>query len=216
VRAARIADDRVAALGILGGTFNPPHIGHLICAQEARDQLGLDAVVLMPVHEPPHKAIAGDPGVEHRVEMCRLAAESDPALRVSRAEADRPGPSYTVDTLRELRRVEPDAALTFIAGADVAAGLERWREPEEVLALARMAVAERDGVERDRLRERLAGLAGAERIAFFDMPRIDVSSSMLRERVAAGRPIRHLVPDAVARYIEECGLYGAPAKVGAA
>jgi nicotinate-nucleotide adenylyltransferase len=196
-------------IGILGGTFNPPHIGHMLCAQEALWELGLDRVLLIPVHTPPHKEAPEDPGVEHRVELCRRAAAGDPRLAVSRVEADRPGPSYTVDTLRDLHESAPTGdQLTFIVGGDQAHGLPSWREPEGLLELAELAVAEREGVARADIVERLSGLRGAaERVHFFEMPRVDVSSSMVRRRVAAGQPIRWLVPGAVADYIESAGLY---------
>jgi nicotinate-nucleotide adenylyltransferase len=200
----------VARVGLLGGTFNPPHIAHLVCAMEARDQLGLDVVRLIPAAIPPHKEVPGDPGVEVRLELCRLAAAAEPGLEVSRAEADRPGPSYTVDTLRALHDESPGDDLTFIVGGDMAYALPEWREPEVVLGLARLAVGEREGVRRADILARLAGagLPGIpERIEFFEMPRLDVSSSQLRRRVAAGRPIRHLVPAAVADRIASLGLY---------
>jgi nicotinate-nucleotide adenylyltransferase len=199
----------VARVGILGGTFNPPHIGHMLCAQEALWELKLDRVLLMPVHTPPHKESHEDPGVEHRVELCRRAAQGDPRIEVSRIEADRPGRSFTVDTLRELHERTPTGdELTFIVGGDQAHGLPSWREPEALLELAELAVAEREGVRREDIAGRLSGLRGAAaRVRFFDMPRVDVSSSMVRSRVAAGRPIRWLVPDGVAAYIESAGLY---------
>jgi nicotinate-nucleotide adenylyltransferase len=194
-------------LGLLGGTFNPPHIGHLVCAQEGIAQLGLDRVLLVPVREPPHKGIEADPGVEHRVELCRRAAAGDERLGVSRLEADVPGPSFTVATLRRLHDERPEDELTFIVGGDVALSLPNWREPEGILEMAWFGVAEREGVRRADIAERLAGLRGGERVRFFDMPRLDVSSSLIRRHVAAGRPIRYLVPDAVAAYIEQAGLY---------
>jgi nicotinate-nucleotide adenylyltransferase len=199
----------VARVGILGGTFNPPHIGHVLCAQEALWELQLDRVMLIPVHTPPHKEAPEDPGVEHRVELCRRAAAGDPRLEVSRVEADRPGPSYTVDTLRDLHERAPTQdQLTFIVGGDQAHGLPSWREPEALLELAELAVAEREGVGRADIVQALERLGGAaERVRFFTMPRVDVSSSLVRRRVAAGQPIRWLVPDAVAAYIESAGLY---------
>jgi nicotinate-nucleotide adenylyltransferase len=204
----------VSAVGILGGTFNPPHLGHLVMAQEALVRLGLDRVVLMPVHAPPHKPLAAedDPGPEERVALCRLAAGDDDRLEVSDLEARRPGPSFTVDTLRELHDRDPEHDLTFIVGGDMAESLPRWREPEALLALARLAVAERAGLRREQIARRLGGLAGAgDRVIFFDMPRIDVSSSSIRARVAGGEPIRYLVPDAVAARIAERGYYRAAA-----
>jgi nicotinate-nucleotide adenylyltransferase len=199
----------VARVGLLGGTFNPPHIAHLVCAQEAHVQLGLDRVLLVPVGVPPHKEVETEPGVEHRIAMCEAAVAGDPHLGVSRLDADRDGPAYTADLLRALRAAAPADELTFIVGGDMAFSLPAWREPEAVLALARLAVAEREGVRRADIAERLAPLTGsADRIDFFDMPRIDVSSSMLRRRAAVGAPLRYLVPEAVAAYVEREGLYG--------
>lgn len=200
----------MARVGILGGTFNPPHVAHLVCAQEARAQLELDHVVLMPVHTPPHKEAVGDPGAEVRFEMCRAAAAGDPGLRVSRLELDRGGPSFTVETLRALRSATPQDELTFIVGGDQAQGLPTWREPGALLELAVLAVAAREGIGREDVRTRLAGLVPPGRVVFFDMPRIDVSSSDVRRRVASDRPIRHLVPDAVGALIFERGLYTSP------
>ena len=209
VERRRAAGVTPATVGILGGTFNPPHIGHLVMAQEARDQLGLDRVVLMPAGVPPHKALApgADPGAAARLELCRLAAAGEDGLAVCDLELHRPGPSFTVDTLRVLHERDPEHDLTFVVGGDMAETLPSWREPETVLGLARLAVAERSGVRREALMERLTPLQGSERIAFFDMPRLDISSSDIRRRVAEGRPIRHLVPDAVAAAIAARGYY---------
>jgi nicotinate-nucleotide adenylyltransferase len=197
----------VASVGILGGTFNPPHVGHLTCAREALGQLGLDRVVLMPVAAPPHKPLPDDPGPEVRLELCRLAAAGDERLEVSDSEVRRGGPSYAVATLDELHENRPEDELTFIAGGDMAASLPEWREPERLLELAHFAVAEREGAEREEIERRTAALRGRERIVFFDMPRVDVSSSEVRADVAAGRPIDELVPAPVAAYISEHGLY---------
>jgi nicotinate-nucleotide adenylyltransferase len=195
-------------LGLLGGTFNPPHIAHLVCAVDALDQLGLDRVELVPVNTPPHKEAHDDPGVDCRLELCALAVGQDERLGVSRVDADVPGPSFTVDTLRRLRARRPDDELTFIVGGDMAQSLPSWREPETILGLAELGVAEREGVERSAILRSLEGLRGTpERIRFFDMPRLDISSSLIRRRVAAGRCIRHLVPDPVASAIERAGLY---------
>ena len=197
----------MARLGLLGGTFNPPHLAHLVCAQEAFVQLELERVIWIPVFEPPHKEVEGDPGVEHRIALCEAAVGDDPRFEVSRIEADVPGRSYTVDTLRRLHESSPEDELTFIVGGDMAHALPTWHEPEAVLALATLGVAEREGVRRNDIAERLSGLAGADRIRFFDMPRLDISSSMIRRRVAQGLPLRYLVPDAVASYIATQGLY---------
>jgi nicotinate-nucleotide adenylyltransferase len=200
----------LTSVGLLGGTFNPPHVGHLVCAMEARDQLGLDRVCLVPAGAPPHKAIAGDPGTAVRIELCELAVASEPGLELLRDETRRAGPSYTVDTLRKLHDASPGDELTFIVGGDQALGLPDWREPETVLSLARIAVAQRGESTREAVLARCADLVGAvQRLTFFDMPRLDVSSTLIRERVAAGRPIRHLVPAPVADRIAELGLYRA-------
>jgi nicotinate-nucleotide adenylyltransferase len=196
----------MAAVGLLGGTFNPPHLAHLVCAMEARDQLGLDEVRLVVAGVPPHKGMPVDPGVDVRLELCGLAAAAEPGLSVSRIEADRPGPSYTVDTLRVLHEASSGDELTFIVGGDQALGLPDWREPETVLSLARIAVVGRGEVTRRAVLDRCAAL-DTSRMDFFSMPRLDISSTDLRRRVAEGRPIRHLVPAAVADRITELELY---------
>ena len=197
--------------GILGGVFNPPHIGHLVCAQEALVQRELDRVLLVPVREAPHRRVEADPGPEIRYELCRAAVEDDERLEASRAEVDRGGPSYTVDTLRALGAERPGADdLVLILGADQAAALPEWHAPQEVLALAEVTVVERAGLGREEVRARVAALAGADRLTFFDMPRIDVSSTLVRRRVARGLPVRYLVPKGVEQQIVESGLYRAP------
>jgi nicotinate-nucleotide adenylyltransferase len=201
----------VARVGLLGGTFNPPHLGHLVCAQEACVALELDRVVFVPAGVPPHKEVESEPGIEHRVAMCEAAVAGDERFSVSRSDVDRAGPAYTAELLRDLREASPDDELWFIVGGDMAHSLPAWHEPEAVLALARLAVAEREGVRRADIVDRLAVLPGAaERVDFFDMPRLDISSSLLRRRAAAGGPLRYLVPDAVARYVEREGLYRVP------
>jgi nicotinate-nucleotide adenylyltransferase len=198
----------VANVGILGGTFNPPHVAHLLCASEARWQLGLERVLLIPAGLPPHKQVADEPGVEHRLEMCRIAAAPHADwLEVSEIEVRRDGPSYTIDTLREFHASQPGDELTFIVGGDMAWSLPAWREPEAILELARVAVAERAGARREEVREQLAGLRGVEKVSYIEVPRMDVSSAALRRRVRAGQPITFLVPDGVGDYIEERRLY---------
>jgi nicotinate-nucleotide adenylyltransferase len=196
-------------IGILGGTFNPPHLGHLICAQEAYLQLGLDRVTLIPARIPPHKPVEDEPGAEHRLELCRLAIRGDEQrFDVSGVEVAREGPSYTVDTLEELHSSAPDHELFLIVGGDIAAGLPNWHEPERVLSLATLAVAKRRGTSRAAVDEALGSLRGGERTRFFRMPRIAISSTMLRERVRRHESIRYFVPDPVISYIERHRLYG--------
>ncbi len=200
---------------MLGGAFNPPHVGHLALAQEAHARLGLERVLLVPVARAPHREVEPEPGAEVRLRMCELAVAGDARLEACPVEVDRGGRSFTVETLRALRDRSPADEHVLILGADAAVGLPRWREPEEVLRLAAaVGVASREGVERDRVMEALSGLAGSERIEFFELPRLDVSSTLVRRRAAEGLPIRYLVPGAVAEEIAERGLY-ADAAVGA-
>jgi nicotinate-nucleotide adenylyltransferase len=204
-------------VGILGGTFNPPHLGHLSVARHAHDELGLQELVMMPAHITPHKATDEDPGPEHRLEMCRLIANDVAGLSVSSLEIERGGPSYTVDTLRAIHASDPDAQLTFIVGADTASTLPAWRDPAELLELANLAVAAREGSARQVVLESLSPLLGSgpeagaggssRRVSFLNMPAMNVSSSMVRERVARGDSIEDLVGPAVAGYIAEQGLY---------
>ncbi|MBN1527727.1 MAG: nicotinate (nicotinamide) nucleotide adenylyltransferase [Thermoleophilaceae bacterium] len=194
-------------VGILGGAFNPPHLGHLVCAQEARLQLGLERVLLVPVGDPPHRELEDDPGPDARLEMTELAAAGDPGLSVSRIELDRPGPSYTADTLAALRDSAPEDELVLILGGDQAAALPFWHEPGRVLELAEVAAVERVNWPREEIVRSLDDLAGAERLHFVHMPLIEISSSDLRRRAAAGQPLRYLVPEPVAELIAERGLY---------
>ena len=198
----------MARIGILGGSFNPPHIAHLVCASEAAAQLQLDRVLLTPVAVPPHKQADADPGAVVRLQLCRLAVAGDERLGVCDLEIARGGPSYTVDTLRELHARTPEDDLTFIVGGDIALGLPSWHEPEAVLGLAQLAVAERSGAGRQDIVDRLAERFGeAPAPVFFDMPRLDISSSLIRRRVAQGLPIRYLVPHSVAERIARGRLY---------
>ena len=171
--------------------------------------------MLVPFGEPSHRTLESDPGPEVRLTMCEHAIAADARFGVSRIEIDRPGPSYTVDTLRELRRRSPDDDLVLLIGGDQAAALATWREPEEIMALATLGVAERDDWRRDEITERLGTLCDPDRIEFFDMPRIELSSTTIRQRAASGRPIRYLVPDKVANFIGAQSLYGSSAPVGA-
>jgi nicotinate-nucleotide adenylyltransferase len=195
------------AIGVLGSAFNPPHLGHLALAQEALWQLGLEEVVLMPTGEAPHKRILDDPGRELRLAMTRLAAADDPRFTVSTLEVEREGPSYTYETLRLLAREKGDPDLVFVMGADAAVGLESWREPEQVVELARLAVARRAGISEADVASVMRSLGAEGRATVLEMPQFGVSSSAVRERAAGGRPLRYLVPEAVARFIEEKGIY---------
>jgi nicotinate-nucleotide adenylyltransferase len=194
-------------VGILGGAFNPPHLGHLVCAQEAMAQLELERVVFMPVGEAPHREIPGDPGAEARLEMVELAVADDDRFETSRVELDREGPSYTADTLEQLAKESPDDELFLILGGDQAAALAAWHEPEKVLERATVAVFERVHWGRNAIGIKIGRLPGAERVRYLDMPLIQVSSSAIRRRVSEDAPIRYLVPDRVGDYIRKNNLY---------
>jgi nicotinate-nucleotide adenylyltransferase len=194
-------------IGVLGSAFNPPHLGHLALAQEALWQLGLDEVILVPTGDAPHKRIADDPGRELRMAMTRLAAADDPRFSVSALEVERDGPSYTYETLELLANERGDTGLVFVMGADAALGLESWKNPERVVELARIAVARRAGVSEAEVTAVLRSLDADGDATMLEMPQFGVSSSSVRERAAAGRPLRYLVPEPVARFIEEKGIY---------
>jgi nicotinate-nucleotide adenylyltransferase len=193
------------SIGILGGTFNPPHYGHLALARHAQAELGLDRVLLMPANSAPHKGEESDPGPERRLEMCRLAAGGEAGLEACALEIERGGPSYTVDTLRAIKQSNPQAELTFIVGADMARTLPAWREPGALVELAGLAVAEREDTGREEVLRALSPLG--TRVTFLAMPMLEVSSSQVRERVKAGEPTEGLVAPAVAEYIAAHALY---------
>ncbi len=201
-------------IGVIGGTFDPIHHGHLVAAEEARWQLGLDRVVFVPTGRPWQKPV-GVSQAEDRYRMTVLATASNPAFTVSRLEVDHPGPTYTVDTLRRLRAAEPAGTrLFFITGADAVLQVLTWKEPDQVLALAEFIAATRPGFDLDRLVSQVPGAAG--RVHRMDIPALAISSSDLRGRVARGAPIRYLVPDEVADYIHDHALYRGPSGPAAA
>jgi len=202
-----VSDHPGAAIGVLGSAFNPPHLGHLALAQEALWQLGLAEVVFVPTGRAPHKRIAEDPGREARMEMTRLAAAEDDRFSVSALEVEREGPSYTYETLETLAQERADRELVFVMGADAAVGLESWRRPERVVELARIAVARREGVSDAEVGTVMRSLGCEGRATMLAMPQFGVSSSAVRERAKQGRPLRYLVPQPVADYIEEKGIY---------
>jgi nicotinate-nucleotide adenylyltransferase len=194
-------------IGVLGGAFNPPHIGHLVLAEEALWRLELDEVILVPVAHAPHKEIEADPGVEARLEMTRLAAVGDERLHISMLEAEREGPSYSYKTLERLASTYPETALCFLMGTDAALGFADWEKPERVLELATLGIAMRPGVDEPAVRSALKQAGATDRSELFEMPPLGVSSRDIRDRVKAGKPIRHLVPERVLEFIEEGGLY---------
>ena len=206
-----MAPEELRSLGILGGTFNPPHLGHLAIAREAHEELALDRVVLMPAASIAHKRAGADPGAAHRLRMCRLLVEDArdaTALSACALEVERGGSTYTVDTLEELHGIHPHARMTLIVGADTARTLPSWREPRRLIALADLAVARRAGASD---RAVLKSVSRPERVRFLRTPLMEVSSSTVRERLAQGEQVNDLVGGAVASYISEHGLYRARA-----
>jgi nicotinate-nucleotide adenylyltransferase len=195
-------------VGILGGTFNPPHLGHLALARYALEALALERVVLLPASRSPFKPSAPDPGPQHRLHMCELLVEDTAGISACALEIERGGASYTVDTLSAINASHPDAELTFIVGADTASTIPAWREPSRILESARLAIAPRADAANDDVARRLDAVdAGHPDVVFLEMPRIDASSSEARRRAAAGEPIDDLVGAAVAGYIAAQGLY---------
>jgi nicotinate-nucleotide adenylyltransferase len=196
--------------GLLGGTFDPPHNGHLALARAALNELGLDRLVVMVAGRPPHKETETDPETRYRLASAAFAELPD--VELPRDELDRPGFGYTVDTVRELERRFGDVVV--VVGGDMFASYPTWREPDRILEHARLAVAARPGTSSQDFDDVLGQLNRPERVMFFDMPAIDISASEVRRRVAAREPYDDLVPSAVARLIEELGLYKESADSG--
>lgn len=196
-------------IGVLGGTFDPPHLGHIVVACEALWQLRLDEVRLVPAARPPHKPDLALAPADRRAGRLEGAVADRPGLVVSRIELERPGPSFTADTLEEMAVAEPGAQLWFILGADQLAGLPGWHDPGRILACARLAVAARGDLAHADLRL-LCDRVAPGRVDIIDVPTIDISSSMIRARMAAGLPVGHLVPPAVEKALREEGLVPSP------
>ena len=204
---ATSADGR--RVGVVGGTFDPPHIGHLIVASEARWQLGLDEVRLVPAREPPHKPDRLPAPPEARLRWLERAIDGREGRVGSRAEIDRPGPSYTADTLERMAAGEPGAHLWFVLGSDQLEGFAGWHDPGRILRLARLAVVPRAGADPEAVRA-LADRVAPGRADWLDVPAVAVSSTMIRARIAAGLPIAFLVPRGVEEALAEEGLVASP------
>jgi nicotinate-nucleotide adenylyltransferase len=193
-------------LGVMGGTFDPIHHGHLLTAEEAAVQFGLDEVVFVPTGQPWMKEERDVSSPEHRYLMTVIATASNPRFFVSRLEVDREGPTYTVDTLRELKEQRGgDVDLFFVTGADAVLEIFQWKDPEEILELAHFIAATRPGY--DLARFEAEEPSRHRNVSVMNIPALAISSTDIRERVREGRPIRYLVPEGVESYIEKAGLY---------
>lgn len=197
-------------LGVLGGTFDPIHIGHLIAAECAREAMDLDEVLFVPAGDPPHKDGSLVTPAAHRYMMTLLATVTNPSFSVSRIELERQGKSFTVDTIEALKReYSEETEVYFILGSDSMADIPNWYQPERLLSLCHFLVVGRPGWDRTAVKESLGPLYDAhhERIHAVEIPAIGVSSSDIRARVRAGKSIRYMTPDLVVQYIEGRGLY---------
>ncbi|WP_449316473.1 nicotinate-nucleotide adenylyltransferase [Rubneribacter sp.] len=201
-------DGAPARLGIMGGTFDPIHIGHLACAEQAREAFGLDGVLFVPAGNPVFKKDRAVTPAGMRLAMCRLAVASNPAFDVSAVEVERGGDTYTVDTLRQLRAHYPgNVELFFITGADAVYHILQWRESAAIADLARLIAVTRPGYALSEERRALIAERGSFSIDHLEVTALAISSSHLRERVAAGRSIRYLTMQSVFDYVREHGLY---------
>lgn len=199
-------------IGIMGGTFNPIHYGHLVTAEEAYHQFELNEAIYIPSARPPHKEPREALAEEDRYLMTIIATASNPHFSVSRLEIDRPGPSYAIDTVKALKELYPDSEIFFITGADAILEILTWKEPEKLAQYCSFIAATRPGYPLDKFREALH-LGTNElnkfrpKIYFMEIPALAISSTDIRRRVKEGRPIRYLVPDGVANYIYKQGFY---------
>ena len=184
-------------VGILGGTFNPPHVGHLIIAEQVRNQLGLEEILFMPSAEPPHKVTKETIAAEHRLSMLEEAVKDNEAFSIEKTEIDRGGKSYTYDTLVQLKKVHPEIEYYFIIGADMAEDLTNWYKIDELIQLVQFVAVNRPNYSLDT----------SYPVIVVDVPSIDLSSSLIRQKVTDGCSIKYLVPQEVENYIESEGLY---------
>jgi nicotinate-nucleotide adenylyltransferase len=196
------------SIGVFGSAFNPPHLAHRILLAEATWQLGLDRVIVVPTGDPYHKDLESDPGAEVRFRLAEAAFAGLPGVEVSAVEVAREGPSYTCETLEEIAEPLGKNEIHLLMGADAARGFAGWKSPERILELARIGIVGRPGTGRGEVESVFASLGAADRIGFVDMPQVEISSSMIRRRIAAKQPFGHLVPAGVAQMIDNEDTYG--------
>jgi len=196
-------------IGIMGGTFNPIHNGHLFLAEHAFEQVKLDYVLFMPTMNPPHKTDTDVISAEHRLNMVKLAIKDNPNFKLSELELNRPGLTYTSDTLKILKEKETDTEFYFIVGADSLMMITTWKEPQTIFSLSTIVVGIRENYMLDELKEQAKYLEKTYngKIIFLDMPNIEISSENIRERIAGNKTIRYYVPNEVLEYIKTHNLY---------
>ena len=196
-------------IGVMGGTFDPIHNGHLIVAEEARARINLAEILFVPAGQPWLKTDRPISAAEHRLQMVRFAIADKPYFKLSTVDIERAGASYTVDTIADLQgQIGAEDELFLILGWDSLAELPQWHEPSQLITMCRLVVVPRPGYPRPKLKKLEAAIPGiSERVMFLDKPRVDVSASAIRERVAQGLTIYHLVPEPVNRYIKGYRLY---------
>ncbi|BAF59016.1 MAG: nicotinate-nucleotide adenylyltransferase [Pelotomaculum sp.] len=196
-------------IGIMGGTFDPIHYGHLVAAEGARYEFGLNRVIFIPAGRPPHKPDCNITDPSHRYKMTCLAVATNPFFQVSALEVERPGPSYTIDTVQEISRLYPDAEVFFITGSDAVMEILTWKNFERLLSICFFIAAARPGYKLNELWKRLVLLPEnlKERIFCMEVPALAISSTDIRQRVSEGRPIKYLLPEPVEDYIQKNGLY---------
>ena len=194
-------------VGILGGTFDPPHIGHLILGEYARDALGLAPLLYVPAADPPHKQDEDTTPIDHRMAMLQLALGGNPHFEISRVDVDRPGPHYSLDTVKIIQQTYPQAEIYFVMGGDSLRDLPAWHRPQELIQLCELVVMRRPFAEAwpDMHEDVLPGLS--RRVIMMDTPVLEISSTAIVRRLQARRSVRYLVPDAVLAYIWEHRLY---------
>lgn len=189
-------------VGIFGGSFNPPHLGHLVIAEWMRGEFALDRILWIPASQSPFKDAASLPDPDRRLEMAQLAAQDNPAFTVSDVEVRRGGASYTIDTLRHLIEAQPETEFNLLMGSDSLSSFDRWRDAERILELADLLVFRRPGEPAPELSDRIM-----RRVSFANAPRLEISATVIRERCRLGQSIRYLVPEPVRMYIDRHGLY---------
>lgn len=200
---------RIRRLGIMGGTFDPIHYGHLVTAEGARHELGLEKVVFIPAGKPPHKTGYNITEPWCRYIMTCLAIKSNPFFQVSSIEVERPGPSYTIDTVRAIHQLYPGSEIYFITGADAVLEILTWKNAEKLLSMCRFISASRPGYDLGELYGKLSGMSWdlKKNIYYMEVPALAISSTEIRRRVREGRPIKYLLPEPVENYILKNGLY---------